>query len=183
MMIQVDPPLLKMDPEGDIVFKGPYTSPQQKALKLTNLSGKTVMYKILTTAPKHYRIKNKTGSLGPKDSATATLLLDVIKDMAAVKKDAPHKFMVLAAVADKPVKDAARFWKTSPDNTQNFKIRSVSPRRARCIWSRSHCFRCSMRVMPLQAPLPRLATPTRASHWSRRRTSSSAGPSTTSLPA
>lgn len=117
--------MLKVEPEKEVVFKGPFNGTQTKPLKLTNLTSNPVMFKILTTAPKYYRIKNKMGTLNANETATAILQLEGVKDVALAKKEAKHKFMILAAVPDKPVKDVARFWKTAPESTQSFKIKAV----------------------------------------------------------
>lgn len=101
---------LELIPNGDLVFKGPFSVVSTTALKLSNSGNERLAYKIKTTAPKRYCVKPNSGFLdahalasvqGATHARTFTLTL-ILRVLVMLQPQAPgqpddrskHKFMV-----------------------------------------------------------------------------------------
>ncbi|CAF1068287.1 unnamed protein product [Adineta steineri] len=102
---------LELIPNGDLIFKGPFTAVSTTALKLSNSGNERLAYKIKTTAPKRYCVKPNSGFLDPQGMANIQVML---QPHAAGQQDdrSKHKFMVQwVAVPSNYNEDVENFWK------------------------------------------------------------------------
>lgn len=60
---------LELIPNGDLIFKGPFTAVSTTTLKLSNSGNERLAYKIKTTAPKRYCVKPNSGFLDANATA------------------------------------------------------------------------------------------------------------------
>lgn len=102
---------LELIPNGDLVFKGPFTTVSTTTLKLSNTGDERLAYKIKTTAPKRYCVKPNSGFL---DAHGTTGVQVMLQPQTAGQPDDrnKHKFMVQwAAVPNTYTDDVENFWK------------------------------------------------------------------------
>jgi len=83
--------VLKIEPEHELKFKGPFTVPTTSLLKLANPSDKRVCFKIKTTAPKRYCVRPNAGILEPGNSISIAVVFQPCELEPSANK---HKFMV-----------------------------------------------------------------------------------------
>jgi len=102
---------LELIPNGDLVFKGPFTAVSTTTLKLSNTGNERLAYKIKTTAPKRYCVKPNSGFLDAHGTAGVQVMLQ--PQTAGQQDDRnKHKFMVQwAAVPNTYTDDVENFWK------------------------------------------------------------------------
>jgi len=102
---------LELIPNGDLIFKGPFTVVSTTTLKLSNSGNERLAYKIKTTAPKRYCVKPNSGFLEPH--ATANIQVMLQPHTAGQQDDrTKHKFMVQwVGVPNNFSDDVENFWK------------------------------------------------------------------------
>lgn len=118
------PALLALEPSTELTFfKNASTTTPARVLKLTNLTGGHVAFKIKTTAPKNYLVRPSNGSLAARASCEVQIILQA--NIAETNQSGkPDRFLVQAMSTkdDQPVsKDA---WGTMPnkEHVLNVKI-------------------------------------------------------------
>lgn len=110
---------LRIEPENELKFRGPFTSPVTSILKLTNSSDKRVIFKIKTTAPKRYCVRPNAGIIEP----AANLSIAVVLQPCELEQSANrHKFMVQAIYAPSGEINQDELWRNS-QNVMETKLR------------------------------------------------------------
>ncbi|XP_021954376.1 vesicle-associated membrane protein-associated protein B isoform X2 [Folsomia candida] len=108
--------VLRIEPDHELKFKGPFNVPSTTLLKIINPSDKRVCFKIKTTAPKRYCVRPNAGLLQPGANANIAVVFQPCELEPTANK---HKFMVQALYA--PDGDASidmdSLWK-DVDNTK-----------------------------------------------------------------
>lgn len=89
--------LLQVDPENELLFKGPFHLPSAAFMRLTNVTDKRVLFKIKTTVPKKYCVRPNSGVLYPSKYIDIVLSLQPFSyDPLEINK---HKFLVQSTQA------------------------------------------------------------------------------------
>jgi len=108
--------ILKIEPDNELVFRGPFKDVVTTILKLTNPSEEVVCFKVKTTAPKRYCVRPNCGLIEPLESVNVAVMLQPFdyKDPAENKK---HKFLVQSIIPkdDLNANDVEAFWKNITD--------------------------------------------------------------------
>lgn len=108
--------ILKIEPDSELVFRGPFKDVVTTILKLTNPSDEVVCFKVKTTAPKRYCVRPNCGLIPPDGSVNVAVMLQPFdyKDPAENKK---HKFLVQSIIPkdDLAANDVEAFWKNNTD--------------------------------------------------------------------
>jgi len=100
--------VLKIEPEHELKFKGPFTVPTTSLLKLANPSDKRVCFKIKTTAPKRYCVRPNAGILEPGNSISIAVVFQPCELEPSANK---HKFMVQSLFAPEGDVNMDALWK------------------------------------------------------------------------
>jgi len=100
--------ILKIEPEHELKFKGPFTVPTTSLLKLANPSDKRVCFKIKTTAPKRYCVRPNAGILEPGQSISIAVVFQPCELDSSANK---HKFMVQSLYAPDGEVNMDAMWK------------------------------------------------------------------------
>lgn len=100
--------MLRIDPEHELKFKGPFTTPTTSFLKLTNPSDKRICFKIKTTAPKRYCVRPNAGIIEPGDHLSIAVVFQPCELEPTANK---HKFMVQAIFAPDGDVNTDQLWK------------------------------------------------------------------------
>ncbi|KAI6194960.1 hypothetical protein M3Y96_01180400 [Aphelenchoides besseyi] len=87
-------------------FKPPLNTAQTVELNLKNVSKKPMLFKVLATAPKFYRIKNQGGGLAPGESIVAAVMLEPIDP----KRLVGHQIVIQTALTDDLNVNRDVFW-------------------------------------------------------------------------
>lgn len=84
--------VLRISPDQELRFKGPFTSVVTSNLSLTNPSDKRVCFKVKTTAPKRYCVRPNSGVIEPGSSVDVNVMLQPFEYDPNERNR--HKFMV-----------------------------------------------------------------------------------------
>lgn len=113
------PQILTMEPDNELVFRGPFQDVVTTILKLHNPSDQKVCFKVKTTAPKRYCVRPNCGLIESNDNVNVAVMLQPFeyKDPNENKR---HKFLVQSVVptgeiADISAGDVEALWKNLPD--------------------------------------------------------------------
>lgn len=116
--------ILLIEPQHELKFRGPFTSPVTSYMKLTNPSDKRVLFKIKTTAPKKYCVRPNSGVLETKDMIEIAVCLQPF-DYDPNEKN-KHKFMVQTMIAPDGELNTETLWKeVHQDNLMDSKLKCV----------------------------------------------------------
>jgi vesicle-associated membrane protein-associated protein A len=107
--------ILALDPPSELKFVGPFTGVVSSELQLTNPSGRRVMFKVKTTAPKRYCVRPNSGIIEPNSHVSVSVMLQPF-DYDPLEKN-NHKFMVQSLYAPSGLIESDQLWK-SADATQ-----------------------------------------------------------------
>jgi hypothetical protein len=88
-----EPQVLKIEPEQELKFKGPFSTATTSLLKLSNPTDRRICFKIKTTAPKRYCVRPNAGILDPGVSISIAVVFQPCELEPTANK---HKFMVQA---------------------------------------------------------------------------------------
>jgi len=113
------PQILVIEPDNELVFRGPFKDVVTTILKLQNPSDKKVCFKVKTTAPKRYCVRPNCGLIDPNDSVNVAVMLQPF-DYKDPNENKRHKFLVQSVVptgeiADIAPGDVEALWKNLPD--------------------------------------------------------------------
>jgi len=121
--------ILNIEPETELVFRGPFKDVVTTILKLTNPSTEVVCFKVKTTAPKRYCVRPNCGLIKPDESINVAVMLQPFdyKDSAENKR---HKFLVQSIIPKDELQaaDVEAFWKNLTDNS------SVMDSKLKCVF-------------------------------------------------
>ncbi|XP_048752916.1 vesicle-associated membrane protein/synaptobrevin-binding protein-like isoform X2 [Ostrea edulis] len=117
--------VLKLEPDSELRFRGPFTDVVTADLRLVNPSEKRVCFKVKTTAPKRYCVRPNSGIIEPNQSVGVAVMLQPF-DYDPQEKN-KHKFMVQTMFApDGPIESQEQLWKeATPDNLMDSKLKCV----------------------------------------------------------
>ncbi|XP_063244771.1 vesicle-associated membrane protein-associated protein B isoform X2 [Bacillus rossius redtenbacheri] len=116
--------VLIIEPQNELKFRGPFTSPVTSYMKLTNPLDKRVCFKIKTTAPKKYCVRPNSGVLDAKGDINVAVSLQPF-DFDPNEKN-KHKFMVQTMIAPDGDVSLETLWKdVNPDNLMDSKLKCV----------------------------------------------------------
>lgn len=91
--------LIRIEPENEIRFIGPFNSTVSTQLKLTNMTENQVFFKIKTTAPRSYCVRPNNGLISPMDVGIVQVMLQPFDYNPNDKERSKHKFMVQSRYA------------------------------------------------------------------------------------
>ncbi|RDW57141.1 putative integral ER membrane protein Scs2 [Aspergillus mulundensis] len=118
MSILLDPP--------DLGFKRPFNREICQVLHLTNNNPDAVVFKVKTTAPKHYCVRPNSGRIEPGKHVEVQVLLQAMKDEPAPDAKCKDKFLVQTVAVTKDMEFAnvsSIFEKATKSAIQERKIR------------------------------------------------------------
>lgn len=115
--------VLRLDPDIELRFKGPFTDVVTSELKLTNPSEQKVCFKVKTTAPKRYCVRPNSGIIDPNQSVNVSVMLQPF-DYDPQEKN-KHKFMVQTMFAPNgPIESQEQLWKDAkPEMLMDSKLK------------------------------------------------------------
>ncbi|KAL3487101.1 PapD-like protein [Aspergillus germanicus] len=114
-----------LDP-ADLGFKRPFNREVCQVLHLTNNNQDAVVFKVKTTAPKHYCVRPNSGRIEPGKHVEVQVLLQAMKDEPAPDAKCKDKFLVQTVSVTKDMEFAnvsSIFEKASKSSIQERKIR------------------------------------------------------------
>lgn len=91
------PQILKLSPQQEISFHGPFTGVVTSYLELQNPSTERVLFKVKTTAPRRYCVRPNSGLIEPGNSTKIAIMLQP-SDLDSPTERSRHKFMVQSVV-------------------------------------------------------------------------------------
>lgn len=118
MSILLDPP--------DLGFRRPFNREICQVLHLTNNNPDAVVFKVKTTAPKHYCVRPNSGRIEPGKHVEVQVLLQAMKDEPAPDAKCKDKFLVQTVAVTKDMEFAnvsSIFEKATKSAIQERKIR------------------------------------------------------------
>lgn len=117
--------VLRLEPDNELRFKGPFTDVVTSELKLVNPSEQKVCFKVKTTAPKRYCVRPNSGIIEPSQSVNVSVMLQPF-DYDPQEKN-KHKFMVQTMFApDGPIESQEQLWKDAkPEMLMDSKLKCV----------------------------------------------------------
>ncbi|KAL4755222.1 hypothetical protein BDW72DRAFT_164393 [Aspergillus terricola var. indicus] len=118
MSILLDPP--------DLGFRRPFNREICQVLHLTNNNSDAVVFKVKTTAPKHYCVRPNSGRIEPGKHVEVQVLLQAMKDEPAPDAKCKDKFLVQTVAVTKDMEFAnvsSIFEKATKSAIQERKIR------------------------------------------------------------
>lgn len=117
-------PILKIEPENELRFRGPFKEPVSVVMKLTNNAEKKACFKVKTTAPKRYCVKPTTGVIDPKGTVTILVTLQPF-DPNDPNEKGKHKFQVLSVLAPEGEFNIETLWKDTSLEINDWKLKCV----------------------------------------------------------
>jgi len=117
-------PILKIEPENELRFRGPFKEPVSVVMKLTNTTEKKACFKVKTTAPKRYCVKPTTGVIDPKGVVTILVTLQPF-DPNDPNEKGKHKFQVLSVHAPEGEFNIETLWKETSLEINDWKLKCV----------------------------------------------------------
>lgn len=120
-------PILLVEPQGQLRFRGPFTEVVTSNINLTNISEHNVCYIVKTTAPKRYCVRPNEGILEPGSSVNvAAMLQPFYYDPTEKRLD---KFMIQFAfakdVGDGSLSSFSNRKPQNPDKIMDVKLKCV----------------------------------------------------------
>jgi len=113
------PQILTIEPDTELVFRGPFKDVVTTILKLSNPSDQKVCFKVKTTAPKRYCVRPNCGLIESNESVNVAVMLQPF-DYKDENENKRHKFLVQSVIptgdiADIKPGDVESLWKSLPD--------------------------------------------------------------------
>ncbi|KAJ5339212.1 hypothetical protein N7452_005940 [Penicillium brevicompactum] len=100
MTIQIEPSELGFKPAG------PFNHEVCQVLRLSNPNQEAVVFKVKTTAPKHYCVRPNSGQIEPGQSVEVQVLLQAMKEEPAPGAKCKDKFLVQAVPVSRGLENA-----------------------------------------------------------------------------
>lgn len=112
------PQILTIEPDTELVFRGPFKDVVTTILKLSNPSDKKVCFKVKTTAPKRYCVRPNCGLIESNESVNVAVMLQPF-DYKDENENKRHKFLVQSVVPTGDIEniqpgDVEGLWKSLP---------------------------------------------------------------------
>ncbi|KAK4867463.1 hypothetical protein LT330_000973 [Penicillium expansum] len=99
MTIQIEP--------SELGFKRPFNHEVCQVLRLSNPNEESVVFKVKTTAPKHYCVRPNSGHIEPGKTVEVQVLLQAMKEDPAPDAKCKDKFLVQAVPVSRGLEDAS----------------------------------------------------------------------------
>ncbi|CAG8891103.1 unnamed protein product [Penicillium egyptiacum] len=99
MTIQIEP--------SELGFKRPFNHEVCQVLHLSNPNEESVVFKVKTTAPKHYCVRPNSGHIEPGKTVEVQVLLQAMKEDPAPDAKCKDKFLVQAVPVSRGLEDAS----------------------------------------------------------------------------
>ncbi|EKV19632.1 Integral ER membrane protein Scs2, putative [Penicillium digitatum] len=99
MTIQIEP--------SELGFKRPFNHEVCQVLRLSNPNEESVVFKVKTTAPKHYCVRPNSGHIEPGKTVEVQVLLQAMKEDPAADAKCKDKFLVQAVPVSRSLEDAS----------------------------------------------------------------------------
>ncbi|KAJ5811081.1 Major sperm protein [Penicillium robsamsonii] len=99
MTIQIEP--------SELGFKRPFNHEVCQVLRLSNPNEESVVFKVKTTAPKHYCVRPNSGHIQPGKTVEVQVLLQAMKEDPAADAKCKDKFLVQAVPVSRGLEDAS----------------------------------------------------------------------------
>ena len=101
--------VLEIEPESELTFAAcpSFTSSVVTHIELRNPSQRRVCFKIKTTAPKQFTVKQNSGVVEPNDGVQ--IVVTLLKP-SKLEETTKHKFLVMSAFAPEGEIDQNTFW-------------------------------------------------------------------------
>jgi hypothetical protein len=99
MTIQIEP--------SELGFKRPFNHEVCQVLRLTNPNEDSVVFKVKTTAPKHYCVRPNSGHIEAGKTVEVQVLLQAMKEDPAPDAKCKDKFLVQAVPVSRGLEDAS----------------------------------------------------------------------------
>uniref|UniRef100_A0A646QE92 VAMPA n=1 Tax=Hemiscolopendra marginata TaxID=943146 RepID=A0A646QE92_9MYRI len=116
--------VLTLEPQNELVFKGPFTGVVTSNLLLSNPTNRRVCFKVKTTAPKRYCVRPNSGIVESKEAVNVSVMLQPF-DYNPNEKN-KHKFMVQTMFAPDGEVNQETLWKdVNPENLMDSKLKCV----------------------------------------------------------
>ena len=117
--------LIRIEPENEIRFTGPFTNTISTTLKVTNITDRKVFFKIKTTAPRSYCVRPNNGLVEPNETGTVQVMLQPFEYNPNDKERMKHKFMVQSRYApdDATIADSDNAFKAVVDGVEVYDAR------------------------------------------------------------
>ncbi|KAJ5113415.1 hypothetical protein N7456_001949 [Penicillium angulare] len=96
---------VEIDPQ-ELSFKRPFDHEVCQVLRLRNANEEAVVFKVKTTAPKHYCVRPNSGRIEPGKQVEVQVLLQALKDQPAVDAKCKDKFLVQSVAVTKDMEFA-----------------------------------------------------------------------------
>ncbi|CAI7615725.1 unnamed protein product [Penicillium manginii] len=121
MSVEIDPP--------ELGFKRPFNQEVCQVLRLRNAGQDSVVFKVKTTAPKHYCVRPNSGRIEPGRAVEVQVLLQALKDEPATDAKCKDKFLVqsVAVTPDMEHANVTSIFERSPKS-------AVVERKIRVTW-------------------------------------------------
>ncbi|EDW76704.2 uncharacterized protein Dwil_GK19945 [Drosophila willistoni] len=118
--------LLKLDPEHELIFEGPFNRTISKHLVIKNPSKSIrVAFKMKTTSPRLFFVRPNIGILDPKQQVSVEIYVQPVH-LRPDMQQKRHKFLIMAAEAlpDVEMSNLQDFWKMQkPDDIWDTKLK------------------------------------------------------------
>ncbi|KAJ5081563.1 PapD-like protein [Penicillium alfredii] len=124
MSIEIDPP--------ELGFKRPFNHEVCQVLHLHNTNEEAVVFKVKTTAPKHYCVRPNSGRIEPGKQVDVQVLLQAMKEEPATDAKCKDKFLV-QSVSVSPDMEYANVTSIFEKSAKS----SVVERKIRVLWLQS----------------------------------------------
>ncbi|KAJ5673918.1 PapD-like protein [Penicillium macrosclerotiorum] len=118
MSVEIDPP--------ELGFKRPFNQEVCQILHLRNTNQEPVVFKVKTTAPKHYCVRPNSGRIEPGKTVDVQVLLQAMKEEPAADAKCKDKFLVQSVAVTRDMEFAnvtSIFEKASKSSVVERKIR------------------------------------------------------------
>ncbi|KAJ5963532.1 uncharacterized protein N7479_003408 [Penicillium vulpinum] len=99
MTIQIEP--------SELGFKRPFNHEVCQVLRLSNPNEESVVFKVKTTAPKHYCVRPNSGHIEPGKTVEVQVLLQAMKEDPAADAKCKDKFLVQAVSVSHGLEEAS----------------------------------------------------------------------------
>ncbi|CAI7667127.1 hypothetical protein N7527_003314 [Penicillium freii] len=99
MTIQIEP--------SELGFKRPFNHEVCQVLRLSNPNEESVVFKVKTTAPKHYCVRPNSGHIEPGKTVEVQVLLQAMKEDPAPDAKCKDKFLVQAVPVSRGLEEAS----------------------------------------------------------------------------
>ncbi|KAJ6002720.1 hypothetical protein N7451_005267 [Penicillium sp. IBT 35674x] len=118
---------VEIDPQ-ELSFKRPFNQEVCQVLRLGNTTAEPLVFKVKTTAPKHYCVRPNSGRVEPGKQVDVQVLLQAMKEEPAADAKCKDKFLVQSVAVTKDMEFAnvtSIFEKASKSAVVERKIRVV----------------------------------------------------------